>query len=138
LTPVGHPNRPASLHNLANVLWTRYEQLGDMEDLQSAIRLYHEALSLCPIGHPNRPKSLNNLASALQIRYSQLEEVEDLHSAIRLCQEALSLRPTGHPDRSSSLNNLANALQARYYANGGESLVVSFTLIRRMPYLSSR
>ena len=102
------------MNNLAVDLSSRYKQLGALRDLDEAIILDREALSLFPQGHPNRSMSLNNLAVDLSSRYKQLGALRDLDEAIVLAREALSILPQGHPDRSASLNNLANRLSTRY------------------------
>ena len=114
LRPQGHPDRARSLYNLAVHLFSRYKQLGAMEDLDEAIALDREALDLRPQGHSGRSKSLNSLAADLSSRYKQLGAMEDLDEAIVLDREALDLRPQGHPDRSMSLYNLAVHLSSRY------------------------
>jgi hypothetical protein len=60
-----------SLNNLAIYLFTRYNQLGAIEDLDEAIVLDREALDLRQPGHPDRSVSLNNIANRLTTRYNQ-------------------------------------------------------------------
>ena len=88
-------------------LSSRYEQLGEMDDLSEVIVLDREALSLHPPGHRRRPSSLSDLAGDLFSRYKNLGGMDDLNEAIVLGREALSFHPPGHPDRSKSLSNLA-------------------------------
>ena len=57
-----------SLNNLANTLYTRFEQSGRTEDLEGAIAYHRQALTFRPPGHPDRSYSLNNLALVLTIR----------------------------------------------------------------------
>ncbi|KAF8122963.1 TPR-like protein [Boletus edulis] len=114
LRPQGHPDRSASLTNLAVCLFTRYNQLGAMTDLDEAVVLGREALELHPHGHPDRSMYLSNLAVSLSTRYNQLEAMADLDEAIIFGQEALELRPRGHPDHPTSLNHLGGYLFARY------------------------
>ena len=85
----GRPNRSTSLNNLAVDLFTRYQQLGAMEDLDEAIVLNREALDLRPRA-TRAPPSLNNLAVDLSTRYNQLEATEDLNEAIVLVREAIA------------------------------------------------
>jgi tetratricopeptide (TPR) repeat protein len=85
-----------------------------MDDLEEAIVLGREALSLCPLGHPDRWRSLNSLVNILSTQYKQLRAMEGLNEAIALVREALSLCPQGHPGRSESLGNLADCLSTRY------------------------
>ncbi|KAL0957299.1 hypothetical protein HGRIS_001111 [Hohenbuehelia grisea] len=92
----------------------RVNRVGDVEDLETAIRHHTEALSIHSSGHPHRGSSLGNLAVALHTRYERVGDVEDLETAIRHHTEALSIHSSGHPDRGSSLGNLAGALSTRY------------------------
>jgi hypothetical protein len=48
-----------------------------MEDLEEAISLHREALTLYPLGHPDRSISLTNLAVALDTRFDQSGRIED-------------------------------------------------------------
>ena len=82
LHPPGHPDRSMSLNNLAVCLSSRYDQLGEIGDLEEALIFDREALSLCPPGHPGRAISLNNLAVDLSSRYDQLGEIGDLMEAL--------------------------------------------------------
>ena len=100
--------------NLANYLSSRYEQLGGIDDLNEAIVLGQDALSLRPPGHPDRSTSLSNIANYLFLRYRQLGGVDDLNEAIVLSRDALSLCLPGQSLRSTFLSNLANCLSSRY------------------------
>ncbi|KAJ7021504.1 hypothetical protein C8F04DRAFT_266660 [Mycena alexandri] len=108
----------SSLDNLATALWTRFQQTGQLADLEESIAFHQRALELRPGSHPNRSSSLNNLANALRTRFEQTGQREDLEESIAFHQQALELRPGSHPDRSNSLNNLANALQTRFEQTG--------------------
>ncbi|KDR67675.1 hypothetical protein GALMADRAFT_257932 [Galerina marginata CBS 339.88] len=112
--PPGFPGRRRSLGNLAFDLYTRFHDLGRIEDLEDAISFHSEALALCPPGHPNRSYALNDLGGALQARFEQLGQIEDLEHAISSHREELALHRPGHPNRSYSLNSLGNALRIRF------------------------
>jgi len=86
--PPGHPNRSRSLNNLAKALFTHFEQSDRIEDLEGAISLHYEALTLCPPGHPNRSYSLKHLANALSTRFQQSGRIEDLEEAFTLYEQA--------------------------------------------------
>jgi len=118
LCPPGHPDHSSSLNDLANALFTRFQQSGRMEDLEDAIIYYRQALTLCPPSHPNRPTSLINFANALSTRFQQSGRVEDLEDAITYHRETLTLCPPGHPNYSTSLTTLANALSIRFEQSG--------------------
>ena len=96
----------------------KYEQLGEIDDLNEAIDVGREALSLCTPGYRYRSMSLSNLALSLSSRYEQLGRIDDLNEAIVLNQEALSLRPPGHSDRLISFINLSKCLTLQYQLLG--------------------
>jgi tetratricopeptide (TPR) repeat protein len=114
LHPPGDPDRSLSLSNLAGALWTRCQQLGDLDALAEAVELQRQAVDLLPQGHPYRPISLNNLAGALQTRFEQLGDLDALAEVVELQRQAVNLLPQGHPYRSIFLNYLAGALQTRF------------------------
>ena len=115
LRPASHPNRSASLNNLASSLRTRFEKRGAAIDLDEAISLHRQALILRPAPHPDRSGSLNNLANALETRFEQQgASLNDLDEAISFRREALLLRPAHHPLYSSLLKYLAIALRIRF------------------------
>ncbi|ETW79619.1 hypothetical protein HETIRDRAFT_155806 [Heterobasidion irregulare TC 32-1] len=89
-----------------------------MQDLEEAIKLHREALSLRPSPHSDRFSSLFNLAFDLWSRFEQTGQLQDLEEAIDLDRQALALRPLGHSDRSTSLSNLAVDLRTRFKQTG--------------------
>jgi hypothetical protein len=95
------------LCNLANDLFTRFEQRGIDKDLNEAITLYKQALDLLPVGHPGRSYTLNNLGNKLSSRFTHRSNENDINEVITLYREVLALYPVGHPHRSESLNNPA-------------------------------
>ncbi|KAF8522391.1 CHAT domain-containing protein [Gautieria morchelliformis] len=116
--PAPHPERSASLNDLATALSMRFKQSGRHEDLEEAISLHREALELFPAPHPLRSSSLNNIANVLLTRFEQSGRQEDLEEAISLHREALDLFPAPHPLRSTSLNSIAVALLTRFEQSG--------------------
>ncbi|KAI0042014.1 hypothetical protein FA95DRAFT_626402 [Auriscalpium vulgare] len=94
-----------------------------MPDLEEAVFLHREALSLRPSGHPLRLLSIKDLASALMIQFEQLGRMPDMEEGILLHREALELTPPGHLMRSSSLEGLASAVR------------IQFVQLGRTPYL---
>ncbi|KZP07244.1 hypothetical protein FIBSPDRAFT_914536 [Athelia psychrophila] len=110
----GHHDRAISLSNLGNELLTRFEELGQMADLEQGIIYQRAALELRPPGHPDRSGSLNNLANSLSTRFEQLGQMADLEQGIIYLRAALELCPPGHPSRSTLLNNIAGLLLTRF------------------------
>ena len=89
------------LNNLANALWTQFEQQGQQADVDEAISLYRQPLNLRPL--QNSERSLSNLASALRTRFAQRSQKNDLDEAISLYRHALKLFPPPHLLRSTIL-----------------------------------
>ncbi|KAI6157664.1 hypothetical protein BKA82DRAFT_228027 [Pisolithus tinctorius] len=114
--PPGKDGRFDALTDLADALYNRFKQEGEIEDLNEAITLLREALELPPIGNDadDRSLSLNNLAVCLSNRYENQGAIDDLEEAITLGRAALELCPPGHPDRCVSLHNLACDLRTRF------------------------
>jgi tetratricopeptide (TPR) repeat protein len=125
--PMDEVHHGPLLNNLGVVLHTRYEQLGDMKDLDQAIVCNQQALDLHPPGHPVHSSSLNNLGNALIIRYHHLEHMKDLDQTIVYYWQALDLCPPGHPDHSMSLYNIGNASRSSFLHSGNLSDMMSAT-----------
>ncbi|KAG6369052.1 hypothetical protein JVT61DRAFT_1354 [Boletus reticuloceps] len=68
-----------SLNTLALRLSDWYNRLRDMVDLNEALALSREALSLLPQGHHAQVTSLNDLAICLSTRYRQLRDIRRGH-----------------------------------------------------------
>jgi len=70
-----------------------------MGDLEGAISLHREALTLLPLGNPNRFSSLSNLALTLYDRFNQSGRLEDLEEYFTLCNQAASGLTSSSSDR---------------------------------------
>ncbi|KAG1775511.1 CHAT domain-containing protein [Suillus placidus] len=92
--PVDHPDRASALANLASARRKGYIRK-DLEDIDSTISLFREALALRPQGHPDHPFSLYHLADALTWRYSKEGTTVDLHESAQLYCKLLPLCPEG-------------------------------------------
>ncbi|KAG2341463.1 hypothetical protein BDR05DRAFT_1001580 [Suillus weaverae] len=114
LCPQGHQLRHSALDNLSWVLATRFEQRGNIDDLDDSIQISREAVSLCPEGHSDPAYYLNNLASSLKLRFDHQGKPNDIDEAISLYEEALRLRPVGHEYRDVSLDTIGGALVKRF------------------------
>jgi hypothetical protein len=85
------------LSNLGDALMTRYEQLGDMKDLEQTIVCHQQALDRCLPAHPLHSSSLHNLGHAFIFNFRCSGNLSDLTSATKLFKDALSLLPAYHP-----------------------------------------
>ncbi|KAL5478259.1 hypothetical protein ACEPAI_2443 [Sanghuangporus weigelae] len=102
----------------ADSRWSRFEESGNSEYLDSAIALQQAAVDSCSQGQRNRDIALQMLAYFLCARYEQWGEIDDLERAIMLYRATLELRSEDHPDRASSLGSLASSLQTRFEHSG--------------------
>ena len=90
-----------------------------MLDLEEAISLFREALTLRPRFYPDSSATLNGLqGKALMDRYLSTGTTSDLEEAISHFRNALALRPSPHPRRLRSLSYLIISLRTTYGENG--------------------
>ena len=90
--PTPHPDRYGSLNCLACALWDHFKTTGSMTDLEEAISMLREGLSLsCASTHPRRLSVLHNLAYSLETRFEKSGSQSDFEEASSLRQEILSM-----------------------------------------------
>ncbi|KAJ7441344.1 CHAT domain-containing protein [Mycena galericulata] len=118
LTPDGHPNKPSWLNSLGSSLLSRFEGLGDLNDLTQSVVIKEAAVALTPAGHLEKPTRLNNLGTSLLRRFKQLGDLGDLTQSVSRFEAAVDLTLDGHPDKPSQLNNLGNSLLCRFQRLG--------------------
>ena len=109
-----HPNRPLCFTSLGRGLAIRYEQYGDITDIDKAVRVNQKAVELLPDTHPNKPDCLNDLSKSLSRRFNRLSEVVDINKAIEAGEKALSLLPEHHATEFKHMTNLGLNLSARF------------------------
>ncbi|KAG2124894.1 CHAT domain-containing protein [Suillus clintonianus] len=91
---IGHPDRAAALTNLACVRLEGYIR-NDIQDIDSTISLFRDALALRPQGHPDHASSLCHLIRALNRCYSKEQSAVYIHESAQLCCKLLPLCPEG-------------------------------------------
>ncbi|KAG8897214.1 hypothetical protein FRB99_008359, partial [Tulasnella sp. 403] len=97
------PARSEYIFNLANLVYTRYEGMGDVGSQDEAICLYGEALSLRPGNHHGRAATLQSLGIALLARD---RDESDRVVGMGYIEESLSLLPSHSPIRQTAIINL--------------------------------
>ncbi|KAJ6557087.1 CHAT domain-containing protein [Mycena sp. CBHHK59/15] len=85
----------------------KFERLGELNELEIAMQIAHEALLVTYAGHASRPSFLNMLGTCFTLRYYRLGDSADLASALRHGQAAVDLTPKTHPQCAQYLMNLA-------------------------------
>ncbi|KAI0027071.1 CHAT domain-containing protein, partial [Vararia minispora EC-137] len=92
----------------------RFDQLGELQNLEDAIAVQRRAVDLTPDNHPNMPLRLNNLGSFLSECFDRLGELQNLEDAIAAQHRAVDLTPDDHPDMPVRLHNLGHSLSDRF------------------------
>ena len=89
--PDDHPKKAECINNLGVSLVTRFECLGDIDDLDEAITVQQQAFGLTPDHHPHKAGRLDNLRISLLTRFARLGDIGDLDEAITVQQQAVRL-----------------------------------------------
>jgi tetratricopeptide (TPR) repeat protein len=71
------------INNLGMSLMHRFEQFGEVKDIDEAIKQQHEAIQLTPVDNPSVSVYLNNLGLSLSNRSAQFVKVKDTDEAIK-------------------------------------------------------
>ncbi|KAJ6496864.1 CHAT domain-containing protein [Mycena vulgaris] len=95
---------------LGVALIIRYQNEGNLTDLQIAVKNLQEAVGLTPEGNPERAGRLQSLARAFGNRYRRFGDLKDLEAAMLADQEAVQLTPEAHLERPGRLQSLAQRL----------------------------
>ncbi|KZT39805.1 hypothetical protein SISSUDRAFT_580806 [Sistotremastrum suecicum HHB10207 ss-3] len=107
-------NRPKILHDLGTGLLARFDKLGRINDINSAVDTFAEAQKIVPSTDAEQAACLTDLGVALARRYERLGRVADIHEAVEKHSEAVKYTPRDSNYLPSRLDNLGSALLARY------------------------
>ncbi|KAJ7646380.1 CHAT domain-containing protein [Mycena polygramma] len=102
--PKNHPDRASVLQSLAVSFMDRYEQLGDLKDMEAALHAHQDC----------RAYRLQGLGVSFTDRYRRLGDLKDLEAALDADQQAVALTPHNHPDRADRLQGLGVSFTDRY------------------------
>ncbi|KAG9123070.1 hypothetical protein FRC07_000269, partial [Ceratobasidium sp. 392] len=105
---------PNHLSNLGNSWLRRFEQLGDLADIDKAIECHTQSVQLSPDGHPDMPSHLSNLGNSWLRRFERLGDLADIDKAIECLSQSVQLTPDGHSDMPCLLSNLSNSWSCRF------------------------
>ena len=105
----GSPESALEMYEFAKSMLIECKESVRLDDLDTAIRLFREALLQRPASHPMRMYALHNLAMGLVTRFNLLGRMEDLDEAIALVCRSGTVRPdvlgdgSGNPQANVSL-----------------------------------
>ena len=113
------PENPDHLSDASSDLIVRFDGLGNMYDLNEAIKILRDALRITAVPKTlndkyGRPWLLANISGVLKLRFDKLGRLCDLDEAVTMSKEALRLFPSGHSDRAHRYNHLGKFLRSRY------------------------
>ncbi|KAG8735004.1 hypothetical protein FRC10_011093 [Ceratobasidium sp. 414] len=111
----GNEARLGQLSALYDDYSRRFEQSGNLEDLDTAINYGSQVVDLVSPNNPlHQSASLDNLAALHMRRYERCGTVEDIDRAVELYDRAVLVTPRIHPDLPERLKRLGDALQTRF------------------------
>ncbi|CAE6479184.1 hypothetical protein ACGC1H_006378 [Rhizoctonia solani] len=108
-TKIGEAHASMGLSHL-----NRFRRLGELDDLNKAIKHYSRAVTLIPGGHLDLPDWFDNLGVAHTERFEHLDKLNDLERAIKWKTRALALTSDSHPGFPDRLGSLAVSYSSRY------------------------
>ncbi|KAJ7191216.1 TPR-like protein [Mycena pura] len=102
------------LSNLAISLLDRFEQLGDLADLNKSVLIEEFLVKHTPDDHPDKLLRLSSLGMTLSVRFEHLGDLADLNRSISTQEAAVLLTLDDDPSKPGRLNNLAITLKDRF------------------------
>lgn len=125
------PRRPEVLADLGRLLYTRFEDGGDLGDVNEAVSVLESAIQLTPGDHPLKIGWLNNLGNSFFALFHRIDDLADINKSILISEEAVGLTPDNHPDKLAMLSNLATSLTSCFERLGNlADLNKSISLIK--------
>jgi len=104
----------ASLYSdWGEMLSSRYERTGCLDDLTKSIELNEIAVNLTPEDNPQRSSFLHRLCNALQNRFEETKSMEDINRAIEGRTEIINRTHDDDPSRTTYLIGLSSCLGLR-------------------------
>ncbi|KAI9573087.1 TPR-like protein [Boletus coccyginus] len=100
--------------DLSNQLLERFERLGDLADLQMAIKALEELVRSTSTWGERYIEVLENLGVALSYRFEHVGALSDLEEALSRFRDADALTPHGDPHKRNLLNNIGNSFLTRF------------------------
>ena len=119
-TPLNSVDRPSMLSNFGTLYQRRYEQLGDVKVIDSAIRQQFKAVASISCDSTHRPAILMNFGISYLRPFERFGVREDIDFAIDQMLEAVttSLTPLKSEDRAGLLINIENIYQSSWMVWG--------------------
>jgi CHAT domain len=96
------------------VLRVRFEQTGQLADVDAAISACERALKMTPDRHPFRAEIFAILATTWQATFTHTRALTDLNAAVAARKRAVAATDDGQPDQAGMLANLGRTILFRH------------------------
>lgn len=128
--------RPWILSNISGVLKLRFDRLGELHDLDEAIKMSNEAFELFPQGHSDRAHRLNHLGIFFRSRYDLTRSSQDLIQSTNYFELASNFQNTSFLVRVMAWRAAAeNYIEDRNWTSAAQSLSKA---LNTLPMLTPR
>ncbi|KAF7341371.1 hypothetical protein MVEN_01873600 [Mycena venus] len=106
------PDYAGSLVAFGSMLCIRFEQLGNVEDINDSVLALQKSTTNSAVG----PRSfvLNIRGRSLLRRFDRLGAIDDLNRSLSAFSDSDNLTPSGHPDKPGILTGLGMAFMRRF------------------------
>ena len=111
-------HRGKCLASYAFSLLKRFEQEGNLEDLDESLATSTEAMLLIPPDNPDRTEVVNNLSTAWRRRYERTGNIDDLNNAITNTKTIVTQTSKENVFYASYVGNYASYLHDRFERTG--------------------
>ncbi|KZV75357.1 TPR-like protein [Peniophora sp. CONT] len=106
------------LQTLGLVLQSRFDHMGEFDDLEGIISVQRLAVTLIRDDDLEKPTWLSELSESLQTRFDRLQNLDDLDNIISDRRLAVNLTPEGHTEKPTRLSNLGLSMWHRFEHRG--------------------
>ena len=130
LSPPGHAQRAMFLTNLGALLLSRFEQTGERDVLDEAVRVSGDATTAAPPEHADRGRHLSNLGVALVHLARISDKPSDSRTAIDVIRQALEVVGPDDPGRADTLIAMGAACARAFELGDSETLAAGLAAFR--------
>ncbi|QRV88475.1 CHAT domain protein [Ceratobasidium sp. AG-Ba] len=111
--------KPHVLSGVALLLKLCFEDSGQMEDIEEAIRYGEEAIAFASANGASLPLALDILGDAYAARFDYKGDPQDIRLAVEHRLRGIRLCPSDHKERAVFLNNLGASMiaQSQHFGN---------------------
>lgn len=114
----GDPARPTIMALMCGALLLRFEAAGEVADLDAAVAVAREAVTLTDTAAPSPPMLHAVLGQALLTRFDHRGARADIDGAVTAFRQALETAPATDSSRTDFLTAYGNALRTRFEHGG--------------------